>query len=333
VAVASGTWCADSYYRSLPGDTPSNFVVSAPGYVYDQTLGVMWTAAPLPQDFTNPQCCGKGPLGDQPFVDLAMQYCGNLTYGGLPWRLPSRSEMHRLMDHNHTNPAINTNFFTANSSHAYWTTDRSPVQDYILNAYAIYGSDGGITYDGDVGYSTGQGAFCVATVVTKLPPAEGQYLVRSAHIVHDSYTGLDWTEWFADIAYPGPGIVAQLAYCVGLNVDGLADWRLPAIKELVSIHPDHNNPRSPLWNHTVFEVTSSNWFWWASTPNRLLQGYYWAWTNGDGVAYINVSPGHARCIRGLAHQYDPALQITSTNVGSRLASALWITFVVAILAG
>jgi len=242
--------------------------------------------------------------------------------GGLTWRLPSRSELHRLMDHAHVHPAINTTFFTLNYSYSLWTSDRSPVQDYVWVGYGIYASDGGqlalvrfvvlfrshldcslgITYNGDMDKI--QGAFCTATVVAKTKPLEGQYQVLSSSVVHDSYTGLDWTRFSDNNEFKGPGIAAPTQYCADMSVDGLSDWRLPTIKELVSIHPDNNNPRGPLWNHTVFATFKDNVFWWASTPNKLLDGYYWAWTNGDGCAYINVNPGHARCVRGTPHAYN-----------------------------
>lgn len=103
---------------------------SDPGYVYDQVQGLMWTSEPITGNFTNPNCCGfddpvKSPDGDGPYVEAAKSACGNMTYGivsslcfcfnsilhlsgGLKWRLPSRSELHRLMDHANVKPAINT---------------------------------------------------------------------------------------------------------------------------------------------------------------------------------------------------------------------------------
>ena len=57
------------------------------GYVYDATQGLIWTAEPIPGDYTNPNVPGRQdaitPDGDQPFVDAAKYYCGNMTYGTL----------------------------------------------------------------------------------------------------------------------------------------------------------------------------------------------------------------------------------------------------------
>eukprot|EP01113_Clastostelium_recurvatum_P050586 TRINITY_DN9613_c0_g1_i1.p1 TRINITY_DN9613_c0_g1~~TRINITY_DN9613_c0_g1_i1.p1 ORF type:complete len:110 (+),score=1.98 TRINITY_DN9613_c0_g1_i1:342-671(+) len=58
----------------------------------------------------------------------------------------------------------------------------------------------------------------------------------------------------------------------------------------------------PAWNITVFprDTTSNDW-WWCSNYNVWYgngASLWWGWSGGDGCAYVNVSPGRARCVRG-----------------------------------
>jgi hypothetical protein len=126
--VCVNGFCASALFNAVPPVSPTAFRDLGNGVIYDGLVGVMWHAAPLPTNF---------PYGNDNFgsINLAEKACAASTLGGFSdWRLPDRSEFHRMADHGAPElaPALNTTFFPVPDNDfyrkiGYWTNIRSKV--------------------------------------------------------------------------------------------------------------------------------------------------------------------------------------------------------------
>ena len=109
--------------------------------------------------------------------------------------------------------------------------------------------------------------------------------VGSDHIATDNGTGLVWAAYDTEAGCNnGIGLVwtAAITYCKVLTFAGQSDWRLPNIKELVSI-VDYSR-FSPAINTTIFPTAKSSSYW-SSTTNASYSGFAWGvFFNNGGVS-------------------------------------------------
>lgn len=89
-----------------PSFTTGHFKDNGNQTVTDQYTGLMWQSTEiLPQKWEN-----------------ALAYCEKLQLGGFnDWRLPTLKELMTLVNEEHTAPSIDTSFFPAARTAAYWT--------------------------------------------------------------------------------------------------------------------------------------------------------------------------------------------------------------------
>ena len=126
---------------------------------------------------------------------------------------------------------------------------------------------------------------------------------ETSSVTVDNRTGLMWvtnTDDYNGGNYVSSGTYAwesALAKCESLTYAGFADWRLPNIKELVSI-VDYSR-QSPSINKAYFLNTQSNYYW-SSTTYMPSGSYARLVYFGDG--YVDSSNKanyrYARCVRG-----------------------------------
>ena len=78
---------------------------------------------------------------------------------------------------------------------------------------------------------------------------------------------------------------------------GYSDWRVPNVKELVSI--TEKQCTEPAINLTVFPNTPSVWFW-SSSPNASLSFHAWLVDFGGGYSFnfVKGSGSYVRLVRG-----------------------------------
>jgi hypothetical protein len=150
----------------------------------------------------------------------------------------------------------------------------------------------------DIGYTRGEGSWANwnadggrFTKTSGSPPSSGT-------VTTDNATGL---EWIANPTDAGLGSTynwaTALTNCEGLtNYAGHSDWRLPNIKELMSI-VDYGT-YSPSIDTNFF--TSQSDVYWSSTTGAGSTIYAWVVNFGSGYAYSDgkSSTYYIRCVRG-----------------------------------
>ena len=117
-------------------------------------------------------------------------------------------------------------------------------------------------------------------------------------VVTDSVTQLEWQDDYSD----NGGDIKETAwknaivYCESLTLNGQSDWRLPNINELSSLVDDGKyNPSI----NSIFELTSSNYYWSATTVANSSNDA-WIVNFDSGSVYYDSLKGYnyyVRCVR------------------------------------
>jgi hypothetical protein len=115
--------------------------------------------------------------------------------------------------------------------------------------------------------------------------------------VTDGRTGLTWQRNLP----PGLNVwVAALSYCEGLTLLGEDDWRLPSVKELLTILSDVDS--SPAIDQSTFGITEAADYW-TSTPRAAIPDHIIVIDFADGrtelLGPINQAgvTARTRCVR------------------------------------
>jgi hypothetical protein len=121
------------------------------------------------------------------------------------------------------------------------------------------------------------------------PP--GRYTITGGAVI-DSKSGLTWQQTVSTSTYTQ----AQAAsYCAALSLNG-AGWRLPALRELVTIVDV--TVANPSVDSSAFPGTPVGGFW-SSTPYVGTAGTAWGVNFAEGFTGREVTSGllYARCVR------------------------------------
>ena len=110
-------------------------------------------------------------------------------------------------------------------------------------------------------------------------------------VVTDSTTALQWQ----DNETVSKTWTAAIDYCEALSLDGQSDWRLPNLKELISLVDD--SKVSPAIS-AVFDHTASSDYW-SSTTYAGTSDDAWSVYFGNGAqGSLNKSASvYVRCVR------------------------------------
>ena len=129
--------------------------------------------------------------------------------------------------------------------------------------------------------------------LTKESPPNSDYIVNGLISVVDKVTGLEWQRLDDNTQR---SFDAAFQYCIDLSLDGINDWRLPLITELLSI-VDHG-ANNPSINTAVFPATNTSFHWSASS---FASGYAEAWgvrfLSGHVTALNKGLNFYVRCVR------------------------------------
>ena len=272
------------YLINVPSFTNNNN-----GTITDNITGLMWQQVD----------------GGEMTFESATTYCNSLTLGGLSgWRLPTPIEAYSILNHQNSNPAINTNFFTLTTAEYWWTSvfeNNSTTKVWCTNA------GGGIGNHPKTETISAGGTKKFHTRAVRnvtIPTTITNHFTDNGDTITDNLTQLVWQKIPNTTALTWE---QALVYAEGLTIGTSADWRLPNIKELQSL----NNEL--VTNPSVFSPYFSNLgvkFYWSSTtlPNQTLSAWYWSTSFGITTYSAKTGTNYVLCVRG-----NPSLSLNNTE--------------------
>ena len=280
---------------------PPSYTDNGDGTVLDNVTGLMWQ---------------KADSGELTF-ESATNYPASLTLGGFSdWRLPTAHELYGIMHLGVTNPALNTNVFTASAAEYWWSSDR---QVNISSNIWASNAGGGIGNHPKGETLSAGGVKRFHTRCVRGVAVTGHRFIKNADgTTTDPDTGLIWQQAPLATVTNWEG---ALRYAEGLTFAGRSDWRLPNVKELQSIN-DESLIR-PSVSTNFFPGTGISARYWSSTTrcNGTNQAWYADYQYGV-VSYDNKQTNYwVRCVRqGLS------IASTTNSTGTPSSSdAVWIT--------
>ena len=259
-----------------------SFTNNGNGTITDNVTGLMWQ---------------QGDSGELT-IENGILYCDNLVLGGFSdWRLPNKEESMSILNLDRNNPALNTTYFP-NTTAGYWWT--STVQYNNANAIWVTNAGGGtgpklktetISAGGTLKYH----ARAVRSSTT--PTTITNFTDNNDGTITDNVTGLMWQKSPATTTYTWE---QALAFAENLTASTYADWRLPNIKELVSLNNETTN--APSINTTFFPTVASTRYW--SSTTQFAPGSTSAWFNdfqNSGITSYDLKTVSYPiiCVRGI----------------------------------
>jgi len=142
-----------------------------------------------------------------------------------------------------------------------------------------------------VGVAVLAGGLLVAATGRASAPA-GRYKI-AAGVVYDTKTNLTWQQAISADLYTQ---VEAVSYCKALQLNG-APWRLPTMREILTIVDLSVAPPGPTIDTTAFPDTPGQFFW-SSTLYSGTPGSAWSAHFYYGFAYGNMmsDSSYARCV-------------------------------------
>ena len=265
----------NDYNINIPSLTNNNT-----GTITDNITGLMWQQTD----------------GGEMTIANAIIYADNLVLGGFSdWRLPSPIESFSILNHQNSNPAINTTFFTANLADYWWSNTfelNSTTKAWCTNAGGGIGNHP-ISETVSAGGTKKFHTRCVRDVSPTTIVAN-HFTDNSDGTITDNLTQLVWQK------VPNANIFSwenALAYAENLTIGTNSDWRLPNIKELQSLNDEGRT--NPSVNTTFFAGIGVKNYWSStSLPNVITKAWYWNTTFGVTTYDTKTNTNYAICVRG-----------------------------------
>lgn len=215
------------------------------------------------------------------------------------WRVPSVRELQSIVSYDVYNPVINMTFFPNTDAYSfYWSS--SPTAYNASKAWNInFGN-------GFIGGDLKSHSYDVRLV--RGGQQIGLLSVNGDGTVTDVSSGLMWQQGET----PAMAWKEALSQCLGFTLGDYDDWRLPTVKELISI-VDFGQ-----WNlaidQTVFSDAEPFWYW-SSTASAQNNAEVWGVGFDIGNVFYSGGDNHSyytRCVRnGPINESQNALVIVS----------------------
>jgi len=276
-------------------NTPS-FTNNGNGTITDNVTGLMWQQVD----------------GGEMTFENAITYCNTLTLGGFSgWRLPTPIEAYSILNHQNSNPAINTTFFTLTTAEYWWTSvfeNNSTTKVWCTN------SGGGIGNHPKIETISAGGtkkfhARAVRNINTPIT-ITNHFTDNGDGTITDNLTQLVWQK------IPNANIFTweqALSYAEGLTIGTNSDWRLPNIKELQSINNEFAT--NPSVFAPYFSSVGVHNYWSSTTlPNQNLSAWYWSTAFGITTYSVKTGTNYVLCVRG-----NPTLSSTAFSDESSIS--------------
>lgn len=278
------------YLINMPSLTNNNNLT-----ITDNVTGLMWQ---------------KGDGGEMT-IENAIMYCDNLVLGGYSdWRLPIPIEAFSILNHQNSNPAIDTNYFASTAAEYWWTSvfeNNSTTKVWCTNA----GGGIGNHPKAETISAGGIKKFHARAVrnVTTPTTITNHFTDNGDGTITDNLTQLVWQKTPSTETFIWD---RALVYAEGLTIGTSSDWRLPNIKELQSI----NNELAT--NPSVFTLYFSSLGvhnYWSSTtlPNQTLNAWYWSTQFGITTYDLKTNPNYVLCVRG-----NPTLSVKQETLNASI---------------
>ena len=261
---------------------PPSFTNNSNGTITDNVTGLMWQQAD----------------GGEMTIENAVSYCDNLVLGGFSdWRLPTKQESMSILNLDKNNPALNTVYFTNTNAEYWWTSTvnyANPNSIWITNA----GGGTGPKLKTETISAGGLKSFHPRAVRSLTTPTIVTHFTDNGDgTITDNVTNLIWQKAPNTTTYTWE---QAISYAENLALAGSSDWRLPNIKELVSINDETTN--APSINTTYFPTMVSARYW--SSTTQFAPGATSAWFNdfqnfGISSYDLKTISHNVICVRGI----------------------------------
>jgi murein DD-endopeptidase MepM/ murein hydrolase activator NlpD len=218
----------------------------------------------------------------------AMDYCENLTLAAYSdWRLPSKKELQRIVDYAEFGPALDTAHFpySYGPGDCYWSASASA--SLALSAWNV------CLWDNQSMMNAKSNRHYIRAVRGRRLEF-GHFKDNGDGTITDITTGLMWQQ----IETKAITWEQALAYCQNLNLAGHRDWRLPNIRELLSLVDDTRH--GPSIDISYFPGCRPAVYW-SSTTHTLYPSFAWYVGFNDGQAHGGGHKRrryHVRAVRG-----------------------------------
>lgn len=272
-------------YTSTFGED-SDYLINVPSFINNSSNIVVDTVTGLMWQRTD---------GGEMTYEAAKIYCDTLTLGGYTnWRLPDCHELFSILNHNRTNPAIDTLYFTKTLAEYWWSSQRQAndtTKIWVTNA----GGGVGNHLKTETISAGGTKRFHVRAVRdVNTPVSIPQKFINNGNgTTTDLITGLTWQQ--IPIADSLTWEQA-LTYSENLNFAGYSDWRLPNIKELQSVNDEALI--NPSVNQTFFSGVSVKKYWSStSLPNQTTKAWYFDTQFGITTYDFKTRAFYVVCVR------------------------------------
>jgi len=219
---------------------------------------------------SNPASNGgwEGPQGNGINTEDFIKALNDAHYGGCSnWRLPTTKELAYIVNFGISSPGpmIDTRHFPNTQQNFYWSSTAFSLSSGA--AWGVFFNEGYDSFNGKA-YSAYARAVSGGQSVSS-----GSYTDNGDGTITDTSTGLMWQQATISMTWE-----MALLYCKGLQYGGHMDWRLPTIKELISLVNFTNNNPSIISKY--FPNTIINTDYWSSTTNTDNTDSAW------GVSFI-----------------------------------------------
>lgn len=234
--------------------------------------------------------------GGEMTIENAALYCENLTLGGFnDWRLTDAHESFSILNHQNSNPALNTSVFTTSAAEYWWTSEH---QANDANKIWVTNAGGGIGNHPKTETISAGGSkrFHVRAVRELVTPTyvSAQFTDNADGTITDNLTNLIWqkTPYSDSITWED-----ALNYAETLSLNGFSDWRLPNIKELQSINDE--SLINPSLNINYFSTGNAKKYWSSTTlPNHTTEAWYLDTHFGITTYAQKTAKNYVICVRG-----------------------------------
>ncbi|MDY6836631.1 MAG: DUF1566 domain-containing protein [Thermodesulfobacteriota bacterium] len=219
----------------------------------------------------------------------AVDYCENLSLGGYAdWRLPTKKELQSLLNYRFFRPALDTAYFAYSHmpDDCYWSATTRVFLSVSAWKLSFWEGQAAISGENDLNY---------VRAVRGRALEFGHFVDNGDGTVTDTSSGLMWQQ----TETKAMRWKKALAYCEDTELGGYQDWRLPNIRELLSLVDE--NVDAPAINAGFFPGCRPRTYW-SSTTHTGFPGYAWGVPFEGGAQSLRASQkgraNYVRAVRG-----------------------------------